>query len=128
MLVLQIWNDAKRPEALKEAAQQAVQDLQCGYLDLLLLHWPNAWKPGTQEDDPDATLDATWAAMEELVASGVARQLGVANFGLAQVEALLDTARACKPVCNMAELHPRLSQRKLVGRLLRKVRAARSTV
>lgn len=120
---MQVWNDSKRPDALHKAVQQAVEDLQCGHIDLLLLQWPNAWKPGTQEDDADATLDATWAAMEELVARGAARQLGVSNFGLKQVETLLDTAKACKPVCNMVELHPWLSQRKLVGTLLRKVRA-----
>lgn len=63
----------------------------------------------------------TWATMEALVDTGSVKQLGLANFGLVDVEGLLEAARV-KPVCDMVELHPLLSQRKLVGTLLRKVR------
>jgi diketogulonate reductase-like aldo/keto reductase len=119
---VEVWNDAKRPHALRAAVEHAIADLQSDYVDLLLLHWPNAWKPGTREADPEATLSATWDTMASLVADGLVRQLGVANFGLKTIEKdFLDGAVAHKPVCNMVELHPWLAQRKLVGTLLRKV-------
>ena len=51
---------------------------------------------------------------------GKVKHLGVANFGLSQVEKLLQTA-SVKPVVNQVELHPYLSQRKLVGTCRRKV-------
>lgn len=125
ILLMQIWNDAKAPDALRASVQQSLADLACGHLDLLLLQWPNAWKPGTQEADPAAMLPETWQAMEALQDEGVVRQLGVANFSLPDVEALLESARV-KPVANFVELHPLLAQRKLVGTLLRKARYARS--
>lgn len=51
---------------------------------------------------------------------GKVKHLGVANFSLSQVEKLLQTA-SVKPVVNQVELHPYLSQRKLVGTCRRKV-------
>ena len=59
--------------------------------------------------------------MEELVREGKVRHLGVANFGLSQVDRVLKVA-AIKPVVNQIELHPLLSQRKLVGGCRRRVR------
>lgn len=58
--------------------------------------------------------------MEELVKEGKVKHLGVANFGLSKLEELLQTA-VVKPVVNQVELHPFLSQRKLVGGCRRKV-------
>ena len=66
-------------------------------------------------------------AMEEMVDAGLATHLGVSNFSVAQLEALLEHARV-RPVANQVELHPLLAQRKLVGVCLRKVwRAATLT-
>lgn len=61
-------------------------------------------------------------ALERLVDEGHVRNLGVSNFGLSQIEDLLSWARI-KPVVNQVELHPFLPQRKLIGGMLRKVRA-----
>ena len=58
--------------------------------------------------------------MEALVDEGLVCHIGVSNFNLQQVEDLLAQARV-KPVVNQVELHPLLSQRKLVGTCLRKV-------
>ena len=36
-------------------------ELRCGHLDLLLMHWPDAWKPGTEhEPDTSVTIRQTW--------------------------------------------------------------------
>lgn len=59
--------------------------------------------------------------LEKLVDAGLVKAIGVSNFSLKQVEALLASARV-KPVCNQVELHPQLPQRKLVGVCFRKVR------
>ena len=61
----------------------------CGYLDLYLVHWPIAFKPGTSEVT-DADLLATWRAMEELVDAGLVRNIGVSNFSVRQVRSRLD--------------------------------------
>lgn len=119
--ILQIPSDLKRPDDVKKSVAATLSALACTYLDLLVIEWPCTWAPGTTETDPNANVPATWAAMEELVAQGQIRQLGVAHHGLGEVEALFDGAKTAKPVVDMLELHPLCSQRKLVGQLLRKV-------
>jgi diketogulonate reductase-like aldo/keto reductase len=119
-LTSKIWNDAHRPEAAAASARASVAALGCGYLDLLLVHWPHAWVPGGGEaPDAGVTLRDTWQALEALVDSGLVRHLGVSNFSLRQVEEVLAFARV-KPVVSQVEGHPLLAQRKLVGVCLRK--------
>ena len=66
--------------------------------------------------------------MEQLLESagvmhdGVVQQIGLWDCALEQTEAMLEHAKLVKPVCNMVELHPLHSQRRLVGTLRRKVR------
>lgn len=118
-IVSKVWQDAHRPEALRKSVQQSIADLDCGRLDLCLVHWPEAWLPGTEEPDTEVTLQQTWQAMEALVDDGLATHIGVSNFSLRQIEEVLSYARH-KPVVNQVELHPLLAQRKLVGVCLRK--------
>lgn len=40
--------------------QQSIADLGCGRLELCLVHWPEAWLPGTEEPDTGVTLQQTW--------------------------------------------------------------------
>lgn len=109
-----VWNDAHRPELVFESVEKTLQDLQCEYLDLLLIHWPDAWLPGTNQPDNTVTIKETYQAMEQIVDQGKVKFLGVSNFGLSQIEDILSWCRV-KPICNQIELHPMLPQRKLVG-------------
>lgn len=114
-----IWNDAHRPDAARASAAKTIADIGCGYLNLLLVHWPHAWVPGTEDEDMEVTIQETWAALEALVDEGLVRHIGLSNFSLAQVEEVLGFARIA-PVVNQIELHPLLAQRKLVGVCARK--------
>jgi alcohol dehydrogenase (NADP+) len=117
-----VWNDAHRPDALRASCEKSIADLQCQYLDLYLMHWPDAWEPGSgTPGKPDTTvsIQQTWQAMESLVDAGLVKHIGVSNFSLKQVEEVLEHARI-KPVVNQIELHPLLAQRKLVGVCFRK--------
>ena len=58
--------------------------------------------------------------MEQLVDEGAARAIGVSNFSERQLGRLCGAARI-KPAVNQVELHPLLSQRRLVGACARKV-------
>ncbi|MEW5302140.1 MAG: hypothetical protein WDW36_004949 [Sanguina aurantia] len=40
-----VWNTHHRPASVRESAEQSIAELGCGYLDLLLVHWPEAWVP-----------------------------------------------------------------------------------
>ncbi|KAL6772274.1 hypothetical protein ACKKBG_A29595 [Auxenochlorella protothecoides x Auxenochlorella symbiontica] len=112
-ITTKIWNDEHSPAEARRSVLQSISELGSEYADLVLVHWPHAWKAGTQEDDPSVTLQDTWGALERLVDEGLVKSLGVSNFSLGQIEDLLSWARI-KPVVNQVELHPFLPQRKLV--------------
>ena len=116
-----VWNDAHRPEEVEKSVDATLKDLGCGYLDLLLIHWPDAWVPGGAPEEPDTTVTIkdTYQAMEALVEAGKVKFLGVSNFSLSQIEDVLSWCKE-KPVVNQIELHPMLPQRKLVGVSCRK--------
>jgi diketogulonate reductase-like aldo/keto reductase len=119
-LTSKVWNDAHRPQLLRESVQKTLSDLGVQRLDLLLMHWPDAWVPGSDKQrDDSVTLEETWQAMEQLVDEGAAKTIGVSNFSERQLSRLCGAARI-KPAVNQVELHPLLSQRRLVGACARK--------
>ena len=44
----------------RKSVEKSIWELGCEYLDLCLVHWPDAFLPGTSDPDPDATLQDTW--------------------------------------------------------------------
>lgn len=82
--------------------QESLKKLDAGYIDLLLMHWPN----------PDIPLAETLGAMNELQASGVVRHIGVSNFS----PSLVDEAKQYATIfSNQVEYHPYKSQTALVA-------------
>ena len=57
-------------EKARLSCLQTVEDLQCGYLDLLLIHWPG--KAKLQPDDPKHALyrKEVWLSLEQLQREG----------------------------------------------------------
>lgn len=112
-----LWNDMHAPEDVEPAIKDALANLQLDYLDLYLVHWPIALKKGvflpeTAEDMiPLAELPTTktWEAMEALVEKGLCKYIGVSNFSVPKLKALVNEAQI-KPVMNQIELHPYLQQ------------------
>ena len=74
---------------------ESLAKLQTAYVDLWLIHWPTG--------DADATM---WAAMAEAQAGGLARDIGVSNFSLTELDALI--AQGPKPAVNQIEWSPLL--------------------
>lgn len=117
-----LWNDAHAPDDVKPAVQKTLADLQLEQLDLYLMHWPVAHRPGVML--PKAASDmvpldelplaTTWAAMEQLVQEGLVKHIGVSNFSVPKLRALVDGA-AHKPEMNQVEMHPYLQQPELVA-------------
>lgn len=88
------------------AIEESLKKLQLDHVDLYLIHAPFTAKN-------DAELQAAWAAMEQVKASGKARSIGVSNFLQSHLEAILKTANVV-PVVNQIEYHPYLQHGDLV--------------
>lgn len=116
-----LWNDRHLPADVAPAIEESLERLGLDYLDLYLIHWPVAHKPGVVMPDSaegqlspsEAPMADTWGAMEALVEAGKARSIGVSNLNAKALTALCQGARF-KPVMNQVELHPYLQQADLV--------------
>jgi diketogulonate reductase-like aldo/keto reductase len=80
--------------------------LGVSYVDLLLVHWPNAAIP----------LAETMGALARARRDGLARHVGVANFNIAMID---EARRLCpEPLVTLqAEFHPYLDQTRVVAAL-----------
>ncbi|CAH0770718.1 unnamed protein product [Bemisia tabaci] len=116
-----LWNTFHRPDMVQVGLKKTLTDLQLDYLDLYLIHWPQAYKDGEDLFPMDADskriysdhgiLD-TWKGMEAVAKKGLTKSIGVSNFNSNQLETILNAADI-KPVTNQIEVHPYLTQKKL---------------
>ncbi len=107
-----VWNTERGYDKTHQAFEKTLSDLGTDYLDLYLIHWPaNA----QQFPEQWAALNAeTWRALEELYQAGRIKAIGVSNFLVHHLEALLETAQVV-PMVNQIEFHPGFMQESVVA-------------
>ncbi|GAA6002984.1 aldo/keto reductase family protein [Rhodotorula paludigena] len=114
-----LWNSFHKPEKVQSALEETLGNLDVGYLDLYLMHWPVAFDGQTSDGknriDWDLTNDVTptWAAMEKLVDGGMVKNIGISNFTVLKTKKLLEKAKI-KPAVNQIELNLHCAQLELV--------------
>jgi len=59
------------------------------------MHWPVGTVPGTKKAIPDWDFTDTWREMQKLLDTGKVRNIGVSNFGIRNLEKLLND-KDCK--------------------------------
>jgi diketogulonate reductase-like aldo/keto reductase len=93
-----VWNDEQGYESTRTALEGSLARLDTEYVDLYLVHWPK-----------QAEMERTWRAMEELLAEGKTRAIGVCNHLPHHLEALLRIAEV-PPAIDQVEFHPWLQR------------------
>jgi diketogulonate reductase-like aldo/keto reductase len=114
-----LWNDEHND--VISACKKSIADLDCGYLDLYMVHGPLGCT--VHEFDADAhpriheKYMSTWRQMEELVSKGLVKNIGTSNVTIPKMELILKDA-TIKPAVNVLELHPHFQQPKLYDYLV----------
>ena len=101
-LTTKVWNSHQGYHSTIKVFEESLDKLQTNYLDLYLIHWPQA-----------GTTFETWKAMEELYEKGLIRAIGVCNFLIPHLKRLMENSRI-KPMVNQFEFHPELVQPELL--------------
>jgi 2,5-diketo-D-gluconate reductase B len=108
-ITTKVSHENLRAADFARSVEQSLKALGVSYVDLLLVHWPNAAIP----------LAETMGALARAKREGLARHLGVANFNIA----MLDEAIGLCPeplVTLQAEFHPYLDQTRVIEALQRR--------
>ena len=101
-LTTKVWLDNLGAKDYRRSVEASLQKLRLPYVDLILIHWPNANIP----------LAETIAAMVKVKRDGLAKHIGVSNFTVALVEEA--AAISSELVTNQIELHPYLDAGKVI--------------
>ena len=117
-----LWSNSHGRENVEPALRKTLADLGLAWLDLYLIHWPVAIRPGVGFPSSaadllppdDARIRATWEGMEAAREAGLSRHIGVSNFSIRKLQELLRHCRI-RPEVNQVELHPLLQQPDLVA-------------
>ncbi|TFK48810.1 Aldo/keto reductase [Heliocybe sulcata] len=103
-----LWNTFHAPEDVEPALDESLKKLGTDYLDLYIIHWPVAFKKGSNNElDEKLTADPypTWQALEALVDKGKVKNIGVSNFNIPRLENLTANPLKYQPAVNQVELN-----------------------
>lgn len=115
-----LWNSGHRYNDVEPACEQSLKAMGLDYFDLYLIHWPVAverdieWAHNEEEylAEDEAPLEDTWTGMEDCLAEGTAKHIGVSNFNIAKLELIMEDCTD-RPEVNQCEWHPYLPQQSL---------------
>lgn len=113
------WNTDADYDLIVPALKTTLKKLGTEYVDLYLIHWPVRLRHDlanpvifTKEDLLPFDIEGTWKAMEECYKLGLAKSIGICNYGIKKLTKLLETA-TITPAVNQVEMNPSWQQGKL---------------
>ncbi|KAK7380115.1 hypothetical protein VNO78_32531 [Psophocarpus tetragonolobus] len=115
-----LWIADAHPHLVVPALYTSLEKLGLKYVDLYLIHWPMSFKPEAKGYHnilkenllPSFDMKGVWEAMQECYRLGLAKSIGVSNFGMKKLTQLLENA-TIPPAVNQVEMNPTWQQRKL---------------
>ena len=120
-IVSKVWNDMH--ERVAESCRKSIEELKCGYLDMLFIHWPfpNYHAPGCSVDsrNPDSKPFSveefmnTYRQLEALQEQGLIRHIGISNLTIPKLDAVLPLMKI-RPFACESEMHPCFQQEELL--------------
>ncbi|MGC9436750.1 aldo/keto reductase [Streptomyces sp. WG5] len=102
-ITTKLWNDDQGEDKALAAFDASLDKLGLDYVDLYLIHWPTPARDLYVE---------TYRVLEEILASGRTRAIGVSNFRVPDLQRLRANT-GVTPAVNQIELHPALQQSEL---------------
>ncbi|MCY1301986.1 2,5-diketo-D-gluconic acid reductase B [compost metagenome] len=101
-----VWTDHLAADRLIPSLEDSLARLGLEQLDLALIHWPS----------PDDAIPVAeyMTALLQAKRQGVARQIGISNFTIAQMQRAIDAVGAGEIATHQVEIHPFLQNRKVV--------------
>lgn len=94
--------EVKTYDEAKQSIRQSLKNLNIDYIDLLLIHAPKPWsemfKPEITKTYNEENLQV-WKAMEEAVAEGTVKTIGVSNFSILELQNITNNSKT-KPAVN----------------------------
>jgi diketogulonate reductase-like aldo/keto reductase len=97
-----LWNNDQGRDRAPRAFEESLKELDLGYVDLYLIHWP-----------VKSLRQQSWDALLKLQDQGKYKALGVSNYTIRHLEELLDKSSVV-PAVNQVEFHPFLYQKNLL--------------
>jgi len=97
VVTTKLWHSDHGFEPAQAAARKSLERLGLGWIDLYLIHWPQA-------RTPDVRLDS-WRALEKLQREGICRSIGVSNYTVRHLEEIRKSSDVV-PAVNQVEFHP----------------------
>ena len=86
---------------VKYYAKKIITELNCSYIDCLLVHSP--LKLDNDFISDEFIIPEIWIQMERLIDIGVTKKIGLSNFGILEIQQILNTCRI-KPYINQIEV------------------------
>lgn len=94
--------EIKKHEQVMKYADKTIRNIGLEYIDLYLIHAPWPWN----EIGADYTRHniEVWKVMEEFYESGKTRAIGISNFNVRDIDAILENS-SIRPMVNQIKLH-----------------------